>query len=119
MKKTMIIIISILIILMTLIIVITKEEKQFQKQIINNVKTETQSFTLTDNGTEIDVKLINKNDGTIIIREIIAILYDSADKKITSLKYNKEIKLKKEKTIKIISKEKYSNTATIKYKLTT
>ena len=121
MKKTLIATLTILIILTIIILLIgNKELKKGNKEDIKNIKVTTETFTLTDNGTEIEVKLKNKNKKDIVINNINITLYDSENKKITTIKYNKKIELKenKEKIVKITEKEKYPATTDIKYKLT-
>lgn len=120
MKKTIIPIIIFLITLTIIIVVIgSKELKKENKEEIQNIKVTTETFTLTDNGTEIEVKLKNKNDKEMTINKLNITLYDSQNKKIKTIEYNKEIKIKrnKEKTVKIIEKEKYPETSEIKYKV--
>ncbi len=117
MKKIIFITISTLILSSLIIVVIfnyNKNEKQTNRK---NINATTETFTITDKGTEIEVKLINKNNHEILVKQIITTLYDSQNKKITFLNYKKEIQVKKEKNIKITSKEKYPNTSSIKYKL--
>ena len=121
MKKILISILTILIILTIIILLLigNKELKKGNKEEIKNIKATTETFTLTDNGTEIEVKLKNQNKKDIVINNINITLYDSENKKITTIKYNKKIELKesKEKIIKITEKEKYPATTGIEYKL--
>ncbi len=116
MKKIVIPILSILIILTIIIFVVTHSNnlKQQEKN-IKNIKATTETFTLTDNGTEIEVRLTNKNEDNVKIKNIEATLYNTENKKITTLNYNKEVTIKKDKIIKITAEEKYPETANIKY----
>ena len=120
MKKIIIPIIVVLMILTIIILVVGNKEQQKDKQEIKNIKVTTQTFTLTDNGTEIEVKLKNNSAKEITIKHINITLSDSQNKKITTIGYNKKTTIKdnKEKTIKIVDKEKYPSTTNIKYKLT-
>ncbi len=118
MKKIIIPILTILIILTIVIVVVTHSNNTNQKEEnIKNIKATTETFTLTDNGTEIEVKLTNKNEDSVKIKNVEATLYNTENKKITTLNYKKEITIKKDKIIKITSKEKYPETANIKYKI--
>ena len=118
MRKILIPILIILIILTIIIVVLTNSNETKQKEEnLKNIKATTETFTLTDNGTEIEVKLTNKNEDSVKIKNVEATLYNTENKKITTLKYNKEITIKKDKIIKITSKEKYPETANIKYKI--
>ncbi len=119
MRKVLIPILTILIILTVIIVVVTHSNNTKQKEEnLKNIKATTETFTLTDNGTEIEVKLTNKNEDSVKIKGVEATLYNTENKKITTLNYNKEITIKKDKIIKITSKEKYPETANIKYELT-
>ena len=117
-KKIPIITILLIIALITNLFLLVNKQKENEKIETTNIKATTESFTLTDNGTEIEVKIDNQNEKETTIKNIQAILYDSSNKEITTLEYKKEIKIKKEKIVKITSNEKYPETATIKYKLT-
>lgn len=88
-----------------------------EAQDMGNIEIKEQSFSISDNGTEIEVLL--KNDNDITLEKIEAILYDSENKQIGIIDYNKQIILKSNKstTIKLISKEKYSSTSEVKYKI--
>ena len=113
-KKLILILTVILVIIITLLIVSNKKEEKID---IKNIKAITESFTITDIGTQIDVKIKNNNKKEAKIKNIKATLYDTSNKKITVLEYTKEIKIKKEKIIQITSNEKYPMTADIKYKI--
>lgn len=115
MKKIIIPITVFSIILIIIVVIINTDNKEKESN-IKNIKATTETFTLTDNGTEIEVKLENKNDSEIEIKGVEATLYDSSNKKITTLKYDKKIKIEKNKIIKITSKEKYPETVDIKIK---
>ena len=102
MKKIIFIIIPIILILLAVFIVVVynKNEKQTE---FKNISTTTETFTITDNGTEIDVLIKNNNVKEIIINEIDVNLYNSQNKKIKTINYNKKIiiKSKQQKIIKI------------------
>lgn len=114
-NKRLIIILIIILIILTLILAINHKEKT--KIDTKNIKAITESFTITDIGTQIDVKIKNNNKKETKIKNIKATLYDTSNKKIKVLEYTKEIKIKKEKIIQITSNEKYPMTADIKYKI--
>ncbi len=117
MKKIIIPITVFSIILTIIIVVIINTDNKEKESNIKNIKATTETFTLTDNGTEIEVKLENKNEDSVEIKDVEATLYNTENKKITTLNYNKEVTIKKDKIIKITSKEKYPETANIKYKI--
>lgn len=120
MKKKLLITLSIIIVLLVLItLFIINMNKENREKEIEKVEVATETFTITDAGTEIEVLFDNKNSEDIIVSEVTTKLYDSLNKEITTLKYEKQIKIKanSRKTIKIISEEKYPSTAAIKYKL--
>jgi len=118
MKKIIIPLIIILIVLTIIIVLVTHStHTKSKEENLKYIKATTETFTLTDNGTEIEVKLTNKNEDNVIINGVEATLYNTENQKITTLNYNKEVTLKKDKIVRITSKEKYPETATIKYKI--
>lgn len=120
MKKIICITIPIVLILLSIIIVVMFNHNKVKSQTeLENIKATTETFSIGDNGTEIDVLLKNNNDKDITVNEVEANLYNTQDKKIKTIKYSKKIVIngKKEKTIKIKDKEKLPSTAHVKYKI--
>lgn len=119
MKKKILIIILVILLLSVISIIFISNSKEKIKVNLKNISAITESFTITDSATEIEVKLKNDNLKEIKIQKVEAALYDTSNKKITTLEYTKALKLetKKEKIVQIKSNEKYPNTANIKYKI--
>lgn len=109
MKKKIILIIGIILALISIIILNFKTSKKEVK--INDKSACTiSSFTLTDAGTEIEVKISSPKEITKVSVE----LYDN-NKKIKTMK--KSIKNKSNKNIIFKSKEKYAQTSKIECSL--
>lgn len=120
MKKIIFITIPIILILLSIIIVAMFNHNKTQSQTeLENIKATTETFSIGDNGTEIDVLLKNENKKDVTINIIEANLYNTQNKKIKTIKYSKQttVKGQKDVVIKIKSKGKFSETSQIKYKI--
>lgn len=110
MKKTIIVVILIglLIILFIGFLILKKDKKEIT--VLNEDVCKIESFTLTDNGTEIEVS-INSN---LTIKKININLYDSNNKKIKTIEKNIGKEIKNNELIKIEDKNQYPEAASTK-----
>lgn len=113
-KKIFICLIIIVIIAIVLGLFINCSNKETVSKI--NTTCEIASFTLGDNGTEIEVKITNDTNKNLKLDSLNLDLYDTSNKKIKSLnkKVTKELKVSNSVSLKINSKEQYPETNTIK-----
>lgn len=87
MKKKIILIIAIIIFIGLTFFIVLYNKKEYVEIKTNNACT-ISSFTLTDNGTEIEVKLNNESKSILNIDKIKVILYDSSNNKIKIINQN-------------------------------
>ena len=112
-KKIFICLIIIVIIVITLGPFINHSNKKTVSKI--NTTCEIASFTLGDNGTEIEVKITNDTNKNLKLDNLNVDLYNTSNKKIKSLnkKVTKELKVGNSISLKINSTEQYPETNTI------
>ncbi len=112
-KKIFICLIIIVIIVIALVLFINYSNKKTVSKI--NTMCEIASFTLGDNGTEIEVKITNDTNKNLKLDSLNLDLYDTSNKKIKSLnkKITRELKADNYISLKINFKEQYPETNTI------
>lgn len=106
MKKKIMILVILIIILLTGFLILNKGEKEKLEK--DSCKIET--FTLTDNGTEIEVSIDSKE----YVDRININLYDSTNKKIKTIEKKIGKKIKSNELIKIKENKQYTETNTVK-----
>lgn len=114
-RKKIISLIIIILIIITLLITFTTKNKPTITKVHDNI-CEVYAFTLTDNGTEIDISINNNTSQNINLNKINLELYDSNNKKIKVIKKNIDNKLKpnSKTAFKIKEQDKYPSTANVK-----
>ena len=93
---------SIILIIIIAIIIINNQEVQFEDRSVCKIS----SFTITDDGTDIEVKINDKNSKNSKWNEVAIYLYDSNSNIIK--KINKKLSKDNNLSIHIKEKEKYT-----------
>ncbi len=97
-KRIMIISLFVLIIIVIVCILRTTSPKLIDKK-ESKLTCKMEAYTVTDNGTEVDVKLKNDNDKEIEINKIKMTLYNSNNEKIKDIEKEINITLKSKKSL--------------------
>ena len=115
MKKKIILIIGIVVVLICILILIINNSKKEEVKVSDKNACTITSFTLTDTGTEIEIKINNSSKENINLSKLNVDLYDSSNKKIKYIEKNlsNEVKPNSDVSIKINEKEKYPSIAKI------
>lgn len=105
-----------LIILMTSITACSVNFKLLDEELY---EATTDSITVGDNGTEVGVKIVNKDSKTITIRKVDAILYDSTGERVGAIEniIDKKINPQKDAFIQLTTNKKILAVSEIKYKV--
>ena len=114
-KIAIISLIIVIAITITILIIFVFQNKKTITKVKDNI-CNISTFTITDNGTEIDVTINNQTSKNINLNKVTVELYDSNNKKIKTInkKIEKKVKTNGRILIQINEKEKYSSTANIK-----
>ncbi len=117
MKKKIIIAVSVLVCLVILILIIASMGTKNKEKKLNNLDFKQETFTITDNGTEIDVSIKNNNKEDLIIENVEATIYDDQNKEIGKIiqKDKTEIGKNKKVVIKLVGDKKYPSAASVKF----
>lgn len=112
MKKKVVLIIGIIVVLICILILIINNSKKEVEISDKNVCT-ISSFTLTDTGTEIEVRINNSSKENINLSKLHLDLYDSSNNKIKYIEksLDNEVKPNSNVSIKINEKDKYPSVA--------
>lgn len=117
MKKKIIIAISVLVVLVILILIIASISSKNSEKKLDNLDIKQETFTITDNGTEMDVSIKNNNNEDVSIEKIEAIIYDDQNKEIGKINQTKKTDIAKNGkiVIKLVDDKKYPSAANIKF----
>ena len=112
MKKKVVLIIGIIVVLICILILIINNSKK-EVEISDKNACTISSFTLTDIGTEIEVRINNSSKENINLRKLHLDLYDSSNNKIKYIEksLDNEVKPNSNVSIKINEKDKYPSVA--------
>lgn len=118
MKKKIVIIVIILLVLIFVVFNFQRGNQTINKK-EKNIYCEMETYTITDTGTEIDVKLKNNNANEIKIDKMEISLYNTAKQEIKKITKNLKTKLMKnqETTIKLNLKTQEIDVASVKCNL--
>ena len=117
MKKKIIIAVSVLVALAILVLIIVNVTNKSNEKKLDNLELKEETFTITDNGTEIDVSIKNNNKEEISIESIEAVIYDDQNKEIGKITQKEKTEIGKNKkiVIKLVGDKKYPSAASIKF----
>lgn len=112
MKKKIILIVGIIVVLICVLFLIINNSKK-EVEISDNNACMIASFTLTDTGTEIEVRINNSSKENINLSKLHLDLYDSSNNKIKYIEksLDNEVKPNSNVSIKINEKDKYPSVA--------
>lgn len=107
-KITVTVIVILIIVILTGFLILKNDRKEITKS--NKDICQIESFTLTDNGTEIEISI----DSKLTVEKVKINLYDSNNKKVKTIEKSIGKKTNNNEIIKIDEKNQYPEVANIK-----